>query len=83
MPKTLRRTVSVLIAVAVTTLGVYGAVRVGGAFFPSSATIASASAQVQVCPATGCAATSFHGATGEPPPSGRGHRRRASSSGGG
>jgi|GEM_PF-1747759 len=68
MPKTLRRTVSVLIAIAVTTLGVYGIVRVAGAVFPSTATIASASAQVQVCPATGCTATSCHGATGAPPP---------------
>lgn len=68
MPKTLRRTVSVLIAVAVTTLGVYGAVRVGGDVFPSSPAIASAAAQAQVCPATGCTATSCHGATGAPPP---------------
>jgi hypothetical protein len=68
MPKTLRRTISVLIAVAVTSLGVYGAVRVGGAVFPSGPAIASASTQVQVCPVSGCAATSCHGATGAPPP---------------
>jgi len=68
MPKTLRRTVSVLIAVTVTTLGVYGAARVGAVIFPGSSAIASAGNQVQVCPATGCKATSCHGATGAPPP---------------
>jgi hypothetical protein len=69
MPKTLRRTLSVLMAITVTTLGVYGAVRVGAAVFPSGSAVASAGNQVQTCPATGCTATSCHGATGAPPPS--------------
>ena len=69
MPKTLRRTLSVLIAITVTTLGVYGVVRVGAVIFPSSSAIASAGNQVQTCPATGCTAYSCHGATGAPPPS--------------
>ncbi len=67
LPKTLRRTLSVLIAITVTTLGVYGAVRVGAVIFPSSSVIASAGNQVQTCPATGCTAYSCHGATGAPP----------------
>lgn len=75
MRDTLRRSVSVFIAVAITTLVVYGVVRVGGAVLPgatATASVADASTtseQLQVCPVSGCSATSCHGATGAPPPS--------------
>jgi hypothetical protein len=78
LPKTLRRTLSVLIAITVTTLGVYGAVRVGAVIFPSGSAIASAGNQVQTCPATGCTAYSCHGAAGALPPSQNGGTAQSS-----
>jgi CHRD domain len=105
MHKTLRRSISVFIAVTITTLCIYGIVRVSGVVFPgytataSVTTLASSpgapppsrrsaatgqgsatssqgggsgSTTLYVCPRTGCTATSCHGATGAPPPSGGG-----------
>lgn len=46
MHKTLRRSVSVFIAVTITTLCVYGVVRVSGAVFPSATATASVSSSV-------------------------------------
>lgn len=63
MHKTLRRSVSVFIAVTITTLCVYGVVRVSGAVFPGATATASVTAS----------AGQDSAATGAPPP-----RRRAS-----
>ncbi len=52
MPKTLRRTVSVLIAVAVTSLGLYGAVSVVGAAGQGGVVTASASPTATSAPTT-------------------------------
>ncbi len=87
MSKTLKNTASVLLVTAATALAVVAGVQLasntGAIGSTYGVSVASASNGSLVCPRTGCAASSCHGALGQAPPTASSGRTGKTPAGGG